>query len=128
MDNKLLEYCNEIASAETSYLDLQLRNVIGRAYYFTFHEAKYHLENRLGWKPTSDKGGVHARLYSSLRSYEPDVNEQTKLNAELVYAKINALKKLRTRADYKMEIAITRELANFSIEEAKRISELFELI
>ncbi|SSQ98977.1 Uncharacterised protein [Acinetobacter baumannii] len=30
MDNKLLEYCNEIASAETSYPDLQLRNVIGR--------------------------------------------------------------------------------------------------
>ncbi|MBP4453579.1 hypothetical protein ITD55_20335 [Acinetobacter baumannii] len=128
MDNKLLEYCNEIASAETSYPDLQLRNGIGRAYYFTFHEAKYHLEDRLRWKPTSEKGGVHARLYSSLLSYDSNANEQTKINAELVYAKINSLKKLRTRADYKMEIKITRELANFSIEEAKRISELFELI
>lgn len=128
MDNKLLDYCNEIASAETAYPDLQLRNVIGRAYYYTFHEAKFHLENRLGWMPTSDRGGVHARLYSSLLGYEENVSEQTKLNAELVYAKINSLKKLRTRADYKMEIKITPEIAKFSIEEAKRISEIFESI
>ncbi len=81
MDNKLLEYCNEIPSAETSYPDIQLRNVIGRAYYLTFHEAKYHIEDRLRWKTHSEKGGVHARLYSSLLSYDSNDNEKNKINA-----------------------------------------------
>ncbi|MFP0693984.1 hypothetical protein ACLDYA_18275 [Acinetobacter baumannii] len=128
MDNNLLDYCNEIVTTQTSFPDLQYRNVIGRAYYFTFHEAKFHLEDRLKWSETSFKGGVHARLYSRLHGYDSNTNDQVKLNAELVYTKINALKKLRTRADYKMEIKITGELANFSIEEAKRISELFEQV
>ena len=125
MDNSLLDYCNEVASVASSYPDLQNRNIVGRAYYHAFHQAKYHLDNRLDWAYTTTKGGVHAQLYSKLKGYDEDVSEVTKLKAEKLYAKLNALKKLRTRADYKMESVITKEMANYSIIEAKRISDLF---
>ncbi|WP_433846894.1 hypothetical protein [Acinetobacter proteolyticus] len=124
MDNKLLEYCEEIETTHTAFPDLQCRNIVGRAYYYTYHEAKYHLEERLGWEQTSEKGGVHARLFSRLQGYESQEQEEIKMKAELIYTKINALKKLRTRADYKMESVISKELARFSIADAKRISEL----
>ncbi|QDJ91882.1 hypothetical protein [Acinetobacter haemolyticus] len=125
MDNSLLDYCNEMSSSTSSYPDLQNRNIVGRAYYHAFHQAKYHLDSRLDWDQTTTKGGVHMQLYSKLKGYDQDVSRATKLNAEKLFAKLNALKKLRTRADYKMESVITKEIANFSIEEARRISELF---
>ncbi|MBC70421.1 MULTISPECIES: hypothetical protein [Acinetobacter] len=125
MDNSLLDYCNEMASITSSYPDLQNRNIVGRAYYHAFHHAKFHLDSRLDWIQTTTKGGVHMQLYSKLKGYDKEVSSITKLNAEKLYSKLNALKKLRTRADYKLESVITKEIANFSIEESKRISELF---
>lgn len=118
-----LNYCKELLNTETRYENLQSRNVISKAYYYVFYEAEHNLVYRLNWEETQYKGGVHARLLSRLYGYQKDtVDEQKKKEADRLYIQISNLKKLRVKSDYKLQLTITRRLAEFSISQAESLS------
>ena len=79
------------------------------------------MEKRLGWSETISKGGVHARALSRLldKTYA-DIQKQE--DAALIYTRMNNLKKLRVRADYKLDSNISRTTAAYCVIEAEKIS------
>lgn len=121
MNNKdVLDYCKEMLENGSSVQHIQNRNIVSRAYYFTYYQCVDHVQKRLGWSETSSKGGVHARTISRLLNQtckNPSQIEQ----AALLYTSINNLKKLRTRADYKIEINMDKAIAEYCVMEAERI-------
>lgn len=121
MNNKdVLDYCKEMLENGSSVQHIQNRNIVSRAYYFTYYQCVDHVQKRLGWGETSSKGGVHARTISRLLNQtckNPSQIEQ----AALLYTSINNLKKLRTRADYKIEINMDKAIAEYCVMEAERI-------
>lgn len=53
----VLTYCREMLSKPSSIEHMQSRNIVSRAYYFTYYECINHVEKRLGWDETTTKGG-----------------------------------------------------------------------
>lgn len=117
----VLTYCREMLSKPSSIEHMQSRNIVSRAYYFTYYECINHVEKRLGWDETTTKGGVHTRALSRLldKTYA-DIQKQE--DAALIYTRINNLKKLRVRADYKLDSNISRTTAEYCVAEAEKIS------
>lgn len=121
MNNRdVLDYCKEMLQTDSSLKHIQNRNIVSRAYYFTYYQCIDHVEKRLGWGETSSKGGIHARTISRLLNQTCNNPSQIE-QAALLYTSINNLKKLRTRADYKIEINIDKATANYCVMEAERI-------
>ncbi len=117
----ILNYCHEMLNQPSSIEYVQTRNIVGRAYYFTYYECINHVEKRLGWKETSTQGGVHARTLSRLLD-KTNVDEQRHEDAALIYTMMNNLKKLRVRADYHLEVKIPRNTAKYCVAEAEKIA------
>ena len=122
--SKTIEYCEELIATDSLHEDCLQRNVIGRAYYHAFYEVRHHLEKRLRWFLTNKNCGVHEQLYSRFAGYpQATTGEIDKRVAEELRDRITKLIKLRTAADYKLNLAVSREMAEFSILESKAISE-----
>lgn len=122
-NNSTLEYCKELLDQESNHKQWQCRNVISRAYYNVFYLADKKLRIDLNWRETTSKGGVHNRLYSRLRGYpENEISKGKELELAMLQKNISDLKKLRTNADYKLQLNIRRGLAEFSIAESEALS------
>lgn len=123
-NNSTLDYCRELLASESNHKKWQCRNVISRAYYNVFYIADKKLRIDLGWRETTSKGGVHNKLYSRLNGYPDDViSKEKELELAALQKNISDLKKLRTNADYKLQLNIERKVAEFSIVESETISE-----
>lgn len=122
-----IKYCEELIVSTSSYDDCLQRNVIGRAYYHAFYEIRYHLEKRLKWAITNRNCGVHEQIYSRFSGYPKTTlsMDEEKKAAEL-RNRITNLKKLRTSADYKLNLSISKEMAEYTILESKEISKEIE--
>lgn len=118
-----LDYCKEMLTNVSKIEHIQLRNIVSRAYYFTFYELIDHVENRLMWQETNQKGGVHVRTISRLKGYPNSQHKNESHEAALeLHSRITSLKKLRTKADYRMEQAVSRKVAEYSVFESELIS------
>jgi hypothetical protein len=121
MNNQdVLNYCHEMLLGNSEVQQIQNRNIVSRAYYFTYYECVDHIQKRLGWNETTQNGGVHARVLSRLldkTSNDPQKIEQ----AALIHNRMNNLKKLRVRADYKLEVMMPRTTAQYCVCEAEQI-------
>lgn len=117
----ILSYCHEMLNQPSSIEYVQTRNIVSRAYYFTYYECINHVEKRLGWKETSTQGGVHARTLSRLRDVKNCDDEKLE-EAALLYTRMNNLKKLRVRADYTLNVNIPRNTAKYCVAEAEKIA------
>jgi len=117
----VLTYCQEMLGQTSKVEYMQTRNIVSRAYYFAYYECINHVENRLGWKETISKGGVHVTKISKLLDKEGAANAQRQEEAALLHNRINNLKKLRVRADYKLELDIPRHTAQYCVIEAGKI-------
>ena len=117
----ILNYCYEMLNQPSKNECVQTRNIVSRAYYFTYYECINHVEKRLGWKETTSKGGIHARMLSRLLdNTNADVQQQEE--AASLYTRMNNLKKLRVRADYKLEVQIPRTTAKYCVAEVEKIA------
>lgn len=116
----ILNYCQEMLNQPSEIEYMQTRNIVSRAYYFTYYECINHVENRLGWNETNQKGGVHARAISRLLD-KTNADAQKQEDAALLYTRMNNLKKLRVRADYKLEVKMPRTTAQYCVGEAEQI-------
>lgn len=117
----VLNYCQEMLRQTSEVEYMQTRNIVSRAYYFTYYECINHVEKRLGWNETSQKGGVHVRAISRLLDKDQVLDPQKQQEAALLYNRLNNLKKLRVRADYNFEINIPRNTAKYCVIEAGKI-------
>lgn len=118
-----LDYCKEMLNNVSNIEHIQLRNIVSRAYYFTFYELIDHVENRLSWQETVNNGGVHIRTISRLKGFpKSSVDADTSASALELYARIINLKKLRTKADYKIDQPVSRKVAEYSVFESELIS------
>lgn len=117
----ILNYCHEMLNQPSEIESVQTRNIVSRAYYFTYYECINHVKNRLGWKETSSEGGVHARMLSRLLD-KTNTDVQKQEDAALLYTRMNNLKKLRVRADYKLEVKIPRSTAKYCVAEVEKIA------
>lgn len=122
----VLVYCKEMLSNVSQIEHIQIRNIISRAYYFTYYECISHLEHRLNLNQMTSKGGVHAKEISRL--LDPALDQQKKENAALLFTRINNLKKLRVRADYKLETTLSRSTAQYCVTEAEGIADQLSLL
>lgn len=118
----LLKYCHEMLSEPSKIEHIQSRNIVSRAYYFTYYECVNHVAGRLGCSETNLKGGVHNRMLSRLLDTTNIQDERKHEEAALIYTKMNNLKKLRVRADYKLEVEIPRSTAEYCVMEAENIA------
>lgn len=116
----VLSYCLELLQGNSEIKHIQNRNIVSRAYYFTYYECVDHIQKRLGWGETNTKGGVHARAISRLLD-QACTDPQKREDASILYTEINSLKKLRVRADYRLDLKITRATAEYCVKEAERI-------
>ncbi|ENX58137.1 MULTISPECIES: hypothetical protein [Acinetobacter] len=117
-----LEYCKQIFNIESEYKEINYRNVVTKSYYFAFYETVDKL-NLLGWKKTVAKGGVHAIEVSRLLGFpEKQLTDIEEKLAKKLHYRITALKKLRTKADYKLDQPISERMAQYCIVEAEDIS------
>jgi len=116
----VLNYCLELLQGNSEIEHIQNRNIVSRAYYFTYYECVDHVQKRLGWGETNKKGGVHARAISRLLD-QTCTDPQKREDASILYTEINSLKKLRVRADYRLDLKITRATAEYCVKEAERI-------
>lgn len=116
----VLNYCLELLQGDSEIEHIQNRNIVSRAYYFTYYECVDHVQKRLGWGETNKKGGVHARAISRLLD-QTCTDPQKREDASILYTEINSLKKLRVRADYRLDLKITRATAEYCVKEAERI-------
>lgn len=116
----VLNYCLELLQGNSEIEHIQNRNIVSRAYYFTYYECVDHVQKRLGWGETNNKGGVHARAISRLLD-QTCTDPQKREDASILYTEINSLKKLRVRADYRLDLKITRATAEYCVKEAERI-------
>lgn len=121
MNNQdVLNYCHEMLLGNSEVQQMQNRNIVSRAYYFTYYECVDHIQKRLGWNETTQNGGVHARVLSRLldkTSNDPQKIEQ----AALLHNRMNNLKKLRVQADYRLQLKVTRATAQYCVAEAEKI-------
>lgn len=106
---------------ESSYEDALLRNVVSRAYYSAFYQLMHNMNNRLGWVETNKKGGVHIREISKLLGYPETSNLQKIEDAKVLHNRMLNLKKLRTKADYKIDQSVERVLAEYAVFETEQI-------
>lgn len=116
-----LNYCKEMLNNESSYEDALLRNVVSRAYYSAFYQLMHNMNNRLGWVETNKKGGVHIREISKLLGYPETSNLQKIEDAKVLHNRMLNLKKLRTKADYKIDQSVERVLAEYAVFETEQI-------
>src|SRR5690606_6199341 len=116
----VLNYCLELLQGNSEIEHIQNRNIVSRAYYFTYYECVDHVQKRVGWGETNKKGGVHARAISRLLD-QTCTDPQKREDASILYTEINSLKKLRVRADYRLDLKITRATAEYCVKEAERI-------
>lgn len=121
MNNQdVLNYCREMLLGNSEIEHMQNRNIVSRAYYFTYYECVEHIQNRLGLSETTQKGGVHARAISRLLD-QKIAGPQKKEHAALLHNRMNNLKKLRVQADYRLQLKITRATAQYCVSEAEQI-------
>lgn len=117
-----LEYCKHLFNIESEYKEINYRNVVTKSYYFAFYETIDKL-NLLRWKRTVTKGGVHAVEVSRLLGYpENSLSDVEERLAKKLHYRITTLKKLRTKADYKLDQSISERMAHYCIVEAEDIS------
>lgn len=123
LDNNALEYVQELRNSKSEFEDCHFRNIIGRAYYYAYHEARIHLENRLKWPITQKKGGVHFQLCSRLAGYPESTPDDDRKRAAELQSRLTKLKAYRTTADYKLNEKISIGVVDFVLEEAEALSE-----
>lgn len=116
----VLNYCHEMLLGNSEIKHIQNRNIVSRAYYFTYYECVEHIDKRLGWSETTQKGGVHARAISRLLDKVSNDAQKIK-QAALLHNRISNLKKLRVQADYRLELKVTRTTAQYCVREAEKI-------
>lgn len=121
MNNQdVLTYCYEMLGGNSQLQHMQNRNIVSRAYYFTYYECIEHIQKRLGWSETTHKGGVHVRTLSRL--LDKTSNDAQKIKqAALLHNRMINLKKLRTQADYRLQLKITKAAAEYCVREAEKI-------
>lgn len=116
----VLSYCHEMLAVNSQLQHMQNRNIVSRAYYFTYYECIEHVQNRLRWGETIYNGGVHARMLSRLLDKASGDTRKIK-QAALLHNRMINLKKLRTQADYRLQLNITRATAEYCVIEAGKI-------
>lgn len=105
-----------------------IRNVVGRAYYSSFHKAQVIAIDRYSWPELSHvKGGMHEKLYSRFENHEFKETEKCKIIAQ-IKSDLIRLKKKRVNADYNLNIFMTKLDADYCIRTAKQINIRLESI
>jgi len=123
-----LNYCKEIFEFSSNYQEINFRNVISKSYYFAFYESIARLES-LDWEVTNSRGGVHVVEISRFLGYPVEELSENQIKlAKKLHFKMTALKKLRTKVDYKLDQPISKNLAIYSITEAEKISNDLKLL
>lgn len=122
INQDVLDYCKEMLVKVSNVEHVQLRNIVSRAYYFAYYETIYHAEKRLDWPVTTSKGGVHAKAISRLKGFPEDLEKEKRQLALALHSQMNTLKKLRTRADYKLDQPIARTVSQYAVKEVEVIA------
>lgn len=105
-----------------------IRNIVGRAYYSSFHKAQEVAVERYSW-PESDniKGGMHEKLYSRFNNHGLADLNKCKTIAQ-IKSDLIRLKKKRVNADYSLNVVMTKLDADYCIRTAELINSRLENI
>ncbi|ENU60780.1 hypothetical protein [Acinetobacter guillouiae] len=117
--DEILNHCKSIINTENSHIEAHARNIIGRSYYYTYHSLVENVEARLNWQETISNGGVHVKMISRLK--DKNIPSSDKVKALRLFTEINRFKKMRTKADYRLEQSIKFIEAEYWLKRAEDI-------
>lgn len=123
-NKELLEHAQALHEANSDASEVQVRTVVGRAYYSVHHLARQIADDLCLPQVQDARGGSHAQLYKRLMNCPTTVADYMKVRRIGIMA-ANILNPYRVWADYHLSDGAPTAVAENSIAKANQLHSLY---